>query len=92
MFLEADRIPAIIRNMQEHTNPGGYNLIVCAMDTEDYPCQMPFSFTFKEGELAEYYKDWELVKYNENPAISIVEMRMAIGFNFDLQPCWQKKK
>lgn len=67
MFLEADRIPAIIRNMQEHTNPGGYNLIVCAMDTEDYPCQMPFSFTFKEGELAEYYKDWELVKYNENP-------------------------
>ena len=41
MFLEADRIPVIIRNMQEHTNPGGYNLIVCAMDTEDYPCQMP---------------------------------------------------
>ena len=67
MFLEAERIPAIIRNMQEHTNPGGYNLIVCAMDTEDYPCQIPFSFTFKEGELAEYYKDWELVKYNENP-------------------------
>lgn len=67
MFLDADRIPAIIRNMQEHTNPGGYHLIVCAMDTEDYPCQMPFSFTFKEGELAEYYKDWELVKYNENP-------------------------
>ena len=67
MFLDADRIPAIIRNMQEHTNPGGYHLIVCAMDTEDYPCQMPFSFTFKEGELTEYYKDWELVKYNENP-------------------------
>ena len=67
MFLQADRIPAIIRNMQEQTNPGGYNLIVCAMDTEDYPCQVPFSFTFKEGELADYYKDWELVKYNENP-------------------------
>lgn len=67
MFLQADRIPAIIRNMQDQTNPGGYNLIVCAMDTEDYPCQVPFSFTFKEGELADYYKDWELVKYNENP-------------------------
>lgn len=66
MFLQADRIPAIIRNMQDQTNPGGYNLIVCAMDTEDYPCQVPFSFTFKEGELADYYKDWELVKYNEN--------------------------
>lgn len=67
MFLQADRIPAIIRNMQDQTNPGGYNLIVCAMDTEDYPCQVPFSFTFKEGELADYYKDWEVVKYNENP-------------------------
>ena len=67
MFLQADRIPAIIRNMQDQTNPGGYNLIVCAMDTEDYPCQVPFSFTFKESELADYYKDWELVKYNENP-------------------------
>ena len=67
MFLQADRIPAIIRNMQDQTNPGGYNLIVCAMDTEDYPCQVPISFTFKEGELADYYKDWELVKYNENP-------------------------
>lgn len=67
MFLQVDRIPAIIRNMQDQTNPGGYNLIVCAMDTEDYPCQVPFSFTFKEGELADYYKDWELIKYNENP-------------------------
>ena len=67
MFLQADRIPAIIRNMQDQTNPGGYNLIVCAMDTEDYPCQVPFSFTFKEGELADYYNDWELIKYNENP-------------------------
>ncbi len=41
--------------------------------TGDYPCQMPFSFTFKEGELTEYYKDWELVKYNEKSGISIAE-------------------
>ena len=67
MFLQADRIPAIIQNMQEHTTVGGYNLIVCAMDTEDYPCLVNFPFTFKEGELADYYKDWELIKYNENP-------------------------
>ena len=49
MFLQADRIPAIIQNMQEHTTVGGYNLIVCAMDTEDYPCSINFPFTFKEG-------------------------------------------
>ena len=67
MFLQADRIPAIIQNMQEQTSIGGYNLIVCAMDTEDYPCSVDFPFTFKEGELSNYYKDWELVKYNENP-------------------------
>ncbi|MGT2907687.1 SAM-dependent methyltransferase TehB [Streptococcus dentiloxodontae] len=66
MFLDRQRIPAIIADMQEHTKIGGYNLIVCAMDTENYPCPMPFSFTFKEGELADYYKDWELVKYNED--------------------------
>ena len=67
MFLQAERIPAIIQNMQEHTTVGGYNLIVCAMDTEDYPCSVNFPFTFKEGELANYYQDWELIKYNENP-------------------------
>lgn len=67
MFLQSDRILAIIRNMQEHITVGGYNLIVCAMDAEDYPCSVNFPFTLKEGELADYYKDWELVKCNEDP-------------------------
>lgn len=66
MFLKRERIPAIIENMQKNTKAGGYNLIVCAMSTDDYPCPMPFSFTFKEGELKEYYQGWELVKYNED--------------------------
>lgn len=66
MFLNRERIPAIIENMQKNTKIGGYNLIVCAMSTEDYPCPMPFSFTFSEGELANYYQGWELVKYNED--------------------------
>ena len=48
MFLTRERIPAIIENMQKNTKVGGYNLIVCAMSTDDYPCPMPFSFTFKE--------------------------------------------
>ena len=30
MFLDPDQIPAIIKNMQERTVVGGYNLIVCA--------------------------------------------------------------
>lgn len=65
MFLNRERIPAIIKNMQEHTNAGGYNLIVAAMSTDDVPCPMPFSFTFKENELKSYYQGWELIKYNE---------------------------
>ncbi|WGE57131.1 SAM-dependent methyltransferase TehB [Actinobacillus equuli] len=66
MFLNRERIPAIIENMQKNTKVGGYNLIVCAMSTEEYPCPMPFSFTFGERELANYYQGWELVKYNED--------------------------
>ena len=65
MFLDADRVPAIIENMQAHTRAGGYNLIVSALDTEDYPCLMPFSFTFRAGELKKYYEGWEMVEYRE---------------------------
>lgn len=67
MFLQADRIPDIIRNMQASTNPGGYNVIVCAMDTRDYPLPTDFmSFGFKPGELSNYYAGWTLHKYNED--------------------------
>lgn len=69
MFLERDNIPQVIKNMQENTKPGGYNLIVSAMDTEDYPLTHPclrFDFGFKKGELLDYYRHWDVVKYNEN--------------------------
>ena len=66
MFLNPECIDNIITNIQEQTNIGGYNLIVSAMSTEDAPCPLPFPFTLKENELKEYYRDWELVKYNEN--------------------------
>lgn len=66
MFLQAERIPAIIENMQAITKPQGYNLIVSAMSTDDCPCSVPFSFTFKENALRNYYQDWEIIKYNEN--------------------------
>lgn len=65
MFLEAKTIPGLIANMQRFTKPGGYNLIVAAMDTEDYPCTVGFPFAFKPQELSNYYAGWELLKYNE---------------------------
>jgi tellurite methyltransferase len=67
MFLQPETIPQLIADMQASTVKNGYNLIVAAMDTDDYPCTMPFPFTFKSGELSHYYRNWNIVKYNENP-------------------------
>ena len=67
MFLESATIPGLIYNMQRCTKSGGYNLIVAAMDTADYPCTVGFPFAFREGELSNYYAGWDIVKYNENP-------------------------
>ncbi|WP_437889748.1 tellurite resistance methyltransferase TehB [Phytobacter sp. V91] len=66
MFLEASTIPGLIDNMQRCTKPGGYNLIVVAMDTADFPCSVGFPFAFKENELRQYYAGWEIEKYNED--------------------------
>lgn len=66
MFLERNTIPGLIANMQRCTKVGGYNLVVAAMDTEDFPCTVGFPFAFTEGELRNYYAGWELIKYNED--------------------------
>ena len=56
----------VIENMQSHTAPGGFNLIVAAMSTEDAPCPVNFPKTFASGELKDYYAGWTLHKYNED--------------------------
>ncbi len=66
MFFDPARVDAIIADMQEHTLPGGYNLIVCAMSTEEHPCPVRFPFTLKAGQLREAYEGWGLIKYNED--------------------------
>nr|WP_218947954.1 tellurite resistance methyltransferase TehB [Pollutimonas harenae] len=66
MFIDPSRVDAVLTDMQRRTRAGGYNLIVCAMDTPDYPCPMNFPFTFEPGQLSAAYTGWELVKYNED--------------------------
>ncbi|MDT3251881.1 SAM-dependent methyltransferase TehB [Serratia sp. root2] len=66
MFLNRERIPSLVQEMRNGTLNGGHNLIVAAMDTPDYPCSLPFPFTFKPGELKDYYRGWEILKYNED--------------------------
>ncbi|MCO4798957.1 MAG: tellurite resistance methyltransferase TehB [Colwelliaceae bacterium] len=66
MFINPSCIKAVIADMHQHTVIGGYNLIVCAMSTEEYPCPVRFPFTLNTGQLREAYKGWELIKYNED--------------------------
>lgn len=66
MFLERSSIPNIIADMHASTRVGGYNLIVAAMDSPDYPCPLPFPFSFQPDELRQYYDGWKIVKYNED--------------------------
>ncbi|TCV95229.1 SAM-dependent methyltransferase TehB [Biostraticola tofi] len=66
MFLDPQQVPRIIRNMQDCTRPGGLNLIVSAMDSQDYPCPLPFPFLLTSGQLREYYRGWDIIKYNED--------------------------
>ncbi|MEM9509634.1 MAG: SAM-dependent methyltransferase TehB, partial [Cyanobacteria bacterium P01_E01_bin.35] len=41
-FLQSVSISSVIQNMQEHTIPGGYNLIVAPISTSDRPCPIEF--------------------------------------------------
>lgn len=65
-FLDPKKIPHIIANIQEKTNRGGIHLIVAPVSTINDPCPIPFPFTLKANEIADYYRDWDLIKYNED--------------------------
>lgn len=69
MFLQAETAPSAIRKIQKATKKKGYNVIVSAMDSADYPMSahdLPFGFGLKTGELSRYYSGWEIIKYNED--------------------------
>ncbi|AAZ28788.1 MULTISPECIES: tellurite resistance methyltransferase TehB [Colwellia] len=66
MFMDPTRVDNILADMQKRTLAGGYNLIVCAMSTEEHPCPVGFPFTLKTDQLRETYEGWELIKYNED--------------------------
>ncbi|WP_032116512.1 SAM-dependent methyltransferase TehB [Candidatus Arsenophonus nilaparvatae] len=68
MFLQRNKIAKIIEDIQNHTNVGGYNLIVCAVETDNTPYEiLPFDSLLAPNELITYYKEWEIIKYNEDP-------------------------
>ena len=56
-----------IRRMQEHTRPGGYNVVgIFTNRLPATPDNAPFTHSlFDVGELPEKYQGWELVHHNE---------------------------
>ena len=66
MYLNPTRISSIIRNMQNHTTIGGYNLIVSSLLVPGQALAAPFPFSFIQNELREYYNDWKIIQYSEH--------------------------
>ena len=80
MYLNATRIQSIITNIKQHTHLNGYNLIVSALNaTKHGRPLMPLPFTFIEGELKEYYKDWKIISYSENITASPYPYAMILA-------------
>jgi tellurite methyltransferase len=52
----------VIKEMKEHTAPGGYNIVGVLTDTLPEPADVEGMMVglFKENELMGYYKDWEI--------------------------------
>ena len=80
MYLNPTRIQSIITNIKQQTHLNGYNLIVSALNaTKHGRPLMPLPFTFIEGELKEYYKDWKIISYSENITASPYPYAMILA-------------
>lgn len=64
-FLDPERLPAVIADMQAVTRPGGLHFIVVPLTSEEVPCPIPLPALPGRGELREYYKGWEFIRYEE---------------------------
>lgn len=63
-FLDASEIVPAVRKMQNHTNPGGFNIIT-AYTAKNPAGKRPYLFS--PYELLEYYDGWKIIQYTEKP-------------------------
>lgn len=61
-FLSSEGVASTIKKMQAWTNPGGYNFIAAYSDRNPSGKR---PYLFKHNELLDFYKDWEIVSYEE---------------------------
>ncbi|MEM1155776.1 MAG: SAM-dependent methyltransferase TehB [Pseudomonadota bacterium] len=64
-FLEADRLHAVIDDMQAVTRPEGLHLIVAPVTSPEVPSPIAFPGLLQRGELLECYQGWEILRYDE---------------------------
>ncbi len=61
-FLERHDIERLIMDMKTHTRKGGLDVI--SVFTEENPHKR-FPYLFRKKELEDFYKDWEVLQYDE---------------------------
>jgi tellurite methyltransferase len=71
-FLEKRDIDIVIKKMKDSTNPEGINSI--SVLTESNP-NKGFVHMFAEGELKEYYSDWNVLFYKEEKGFAEIVAR-----------------
>tara|TARA_R110002110_G_scaffold119309_2_gene293743 strand:- start:29159 stop:30052 length:894 start_codon:yes stop_codon:yes gene_type:complete len=66
-FLNAERIPVLLKEMQQHTRAKGLHFLVFPIDSPEF--NLPESFTYlpQKDEIYHYYQDagWGVLEYNE---------------------------
>ena len=53
--------------MQAHTKSGGHHFIIAPVSSLGAPCPIDFPSTFAPQELRNYYADWQILSYQEQP-------------------------
>ncbi|RAL55862.1 hypothetical protein BLD25_03430 [Candidatus Gracilibacteria bacterium GN02-872] len=64
-FLEKQSATNLLKSAINHTNIGGYNLIIVPIEADDIKCIIPFPNMRTYQEYLDLYKNWEIV-YSDN--------------------------
>ncbi|MBL7525093.1 SAM-dependent methyltransferase TehB [Legionella bononiensis] len=66
-FLQSQRIPSLLNELQQATTIGGVHYLVFPIKTELYSLPESFSFLPESGELYQFYQNsgWSVIEYKE---------------------------
>lgn len=66
-FLDPERIPGLLEELQQATKPGGMNFLVFAVRAQPYNLPSTFTYLAETNELYHFYQDrgWAIIEYKE---------------------------